>query len=193
MPKAKRDYKVEYRRRIASGLAKGLSRPQARGHPKAGEALASTGLKVPEPDAKLEAAVKRLREGKSQKAAAGSVGVSADRLRRFTYGHKLVQRVGHAWVMTDPRPRRVPTLTDGEVKNVTVPGFDEASKAGAYWSDVGQFVRTNEIEYIQPYIGDGLTNSKGRFVPFETDPNELHRIAAMDTPPFHEIYQIISD
>ena len=55
------------------------------------------------------------------------------------------------------------------------------------------FVRTNEVEYIQPFMGDGLTDTKGRFLPFETEPNELHRIAAMDTPPFHEIYQIISN
>ena len=188
----KRNYKAEYQRRIARGLAKGLSRSQARGHPKAGEVLVSTGLKTPESDAKLEAAVKRLREGNSQSAAAKTVGVSANRLRRFTYGHRLAKRVGHAWIVTDERPRCVPTLTDGEVKSVTVPGFDEASKAGAYWNDAGQFIRTNEIDYIQPYIGDGLTDLKGRFIPFETDPNELHRIAAMDTPPFHEIYQIIA-
>ena len=70
MPKRKRDYKAEYRRRIERGLKKGLSHSQARGHPKAGEALVSTGLKTPESDAKLEAAVKRLREGNSQSAAA---------------------------------------------------------------------------------------------------------------------------
>ena len=193
MPKRKRDHKAEYRRRIERGLKKGLSHSQARGHPKAGEALVSTGLKTPEPDAKLEAAVKRLREGKSQKAAAGSVGVSADRLRRYTYGLGLAKRVGRHWEITDERSRRVRTLTRGQVKTVTVPDYDEARKAGVYWNDVGQFVRTNEIEHIQPYIGDGLTNTKGQFIPFETDPNELHRIAAMETPPFHEIYQIISD
>ena len=114
MPRGKRDYKAEYTRRIARGLARSLSRSQARGHPKAGEALVSTGLKTPEPDAKLEAAVKRLREGNSQRAAAKAVGVSANRLRRFTYGHKLAERVGHAWVMTDERPRRVPTLPFGK-------------------------------------------------------------------------------
>ncbi len=68
--------------------------------------------------------------------------------------------------MTDERPRRVPTLTQGEVKTVTVPGFAEASKAGAYWNDVGQFIRTNELEIIRPYslmglsafvIADGMT------------------------------------
>ena len=50
--------------------------------------------------------------------------ISADRLRRFTYTNKLAKRVGRKWVMTDERPRRVPTLTRGQVKTVTVPGFN---------------------------------------------------------------------
>jgi hypothetical protein len=33
----------------------------------------------------------------------------------------------------------------------------------------------------------------GKSHPLETDPNALHRIAAMDTPPFHEIYEITSN
>jgi hypothetical protein len=188
----KRDYKAEYQRRKQRGLAKGLSLSQARGHPKPGEASLRTGRKAPEPDPKLEAAVKLLRAGKSQSAAAKEAGVTAERLRRFTYGNKLAKRVGRKWVMTDERPRRVPTLSKGDIKSVTVPNFEEASKAGSYWNAAGQFVRTNEIEYILPFIGEGLTDLKGRFIPFETEPNALHRIAAMDTPPFHEIYQIIS-
>ena len=192
MSKRKRDYRAEYQRRIRHGLTRGLSRSQARGHPRASETLASKGVGVPEPDAGLEAAVRRLREGDSQRTAAKAEGISADRLRRFIYGHKLAERVGRRWVIKDERPRRVPTLTEGEVKAVTVPGFDEASKAGSYWNDVGRFIRSNQPEFLLPYAGDGLTDLKGGFIPFETDPNELHRIAAMDTPPFHEIYQIIS-
>ncbi len=146
----------------------------------------------PKPDLKLEAAVKLLREGNSQKAAAKSVSISAARLRRFTYYYKIAARIGRKWVFTDERPRRVPTLTQGQVKTITVPGFEEASKAGSYWNDMGRFLRTNEHEILLPYTEDGLIDREGRFFPFETDPNELHRIAAMDTPPFHEIYQIIS-
>ena len=154
--------------------------------------LQAPAQKCPKPDAKLEEAVKLLREGNSQRAASKAVGISADRLRRFTYEHNLATRIGRKWVMTDERPRRVPTLTQGQFKEVTVPGFDEASRAGSYWNDAGWFIRTNELEYLLPYIGEGLTDVKGRFIPFETDPNELHRIAATDTPPFHEIYRIIS-
>lgn len=192
MAKRRRDFKAEYQKRIQRGLARGLSLSQARGHPKPGEASVRTGERAPSSNPKIEAAVKLLRAGKSQSAAAQEAGVTAERLRRFTYGNKLAKRVDRKWVMTDDRPRRVPTLTNGDIKSVTVPDFEEASKAGSYWNAAGQFVRTNEIEHILPFIGEGLTDLKGRFVPFETEPNALHRIAAMDTPPFHEIYQIVS-
>ena len=193
MPTLERDYKAEYRERIARGIARGLTRSQARGHPKPGEESVRTGSRAPESDPKLEAAVKLLREGNSQRAAAKTAGISADRLRRFTYGHNLAKRVGRKWVVTDERSKRVPTITQGEVKTITVSGYEEASKAGSYWNDVGRFIRTNEPEIILPYTADGLIDVKGRFIPFETDPNELHRIAAMDTPPFHEIYQTTTD
>jgi len=94
--------------------------------------------------------------------------------------------------MTDDRPRRVPTIHRGEFRTVTVPGFAGASLAGLYHNAVGHFVRSNDLSAIEPFEGEGLTDVKGRFFEFETDPNALHRYAAMDNPAFHEIYQIIS-
>ena len=189
----KRDYKAEYARRIRKGLKHGLSRSQARGHARAKEPL------VRKPKAKageakrIEKAVKALRSGKSQKAAAKIGGISAEKLRRFTYANKIASRKGSKWVMTDQRPRRVPTIYKGQPRNVIVIGFAEASLAGLYHNAVGQFVRSNDLSIIEAFGGQGLTDHKGRFFPFETDPNALHRYAAMDTPAFHEIYQIISN
>lgn len=188
----KRDYKAEYQRRIARGLARGLSRSQARGHPRVSEGLISTGHKRPEADDELFRAVKLLHHGKSQRAAAKSAGISADRLRRFTAGHKLAHWTGRKWSMTDKIPRRIKVLTKGTYKAVIVGGFDEASKAGAFENAAGQFTETNELELLLPFKGDGVTDVNERFHPFETDPNELHRLRQMDLPPFHEIYQIIS-
>ncbi len=188
----KRDYKAEYARRIQRGLKQGLSRAQARGHARAKEApLRKRGKKTPE-EKKLEKAVKALRSGKSQKASAKAGGVSVERLRRHIYANKLAKREGSRWVMTDDRPRRVPTIYKGEFRTVTVPGFAGASLAGLYHNAVGHFVRSNDLSAIEPFEGEGLTDVKGRFFPFETDPNALHRYAAMDNPAFHEIYQIIS-
>jgi hypothetical protein len=71
MPRGKRDYRAEYARRIAHGTAKGISRSQARGHPKPKEP-ASSWRRAPKPieDDRLQIALKVLRQEKSLTAAA---------------------------------------------------------------------------------------------------------------------------
>jgi hypothetical protein len=71
--------------------------------------------------------------------------------------------------------------------------LQEASCGGAFWDAAGRFVRTNDLGLLESYHGEGVTDARGRFHPFETDPNELHRLAAMDAPAFHEIYEIVSN
>ncbi len=95
--------------------------------------------------------------------------------------------------MTDDRPRRVPTIYRGQFRTLVVPGFAGASLAGKYHNAVGHFIRSNDIDVIEAFDGLGLTDLKGRFYEFETDPNELHRYASADNPAFHEIYQIVSE
>ena len=71
MPRSKRDYRAEYRRRTASAAARGISRSQARGHPKPTEAaVASKRPPKPIEDARLQLAFKVLRQEKSLSAAA---------------------------------------------------------------------------------------------------------------------------
>ena len=187
----KRDYQAEYRRRIERGLARGLSRSQARGHPARAEASAS-GTRTVEPTPELEAALKSLRRGSTQKTAAARGGVSVERFRRFLYANGLAAREGRAWTITDDRPRRVQIIQDGQSRSVTVPTFTDAQKAGAYHNAVGEFLRSNDLTWLKPFDGDGVTDMRGRFIPFETDPNALYRHAAADEPAFHEIYQIVS-
>lgn len=189
----KRDYKAEYRRRIERGLERGLTRSQARGHPRSAETPIKSRTRIPKSDERLEAALKALRHGASQRTAARRVGVSQERFRRFLYGNELAERQGREWILTDERPRQVQTITRGQSKAVTVSGFDEASKAGAYMDAAGQFIRTNDLGHLEPFVGDGLIDVRGRFYPFETDPNALHRHAAADAPAFHEIYRIVTN
>jgi hypothetical protein len=77
------------------------------------------------------------------------------------------------------------------VSRMTVGGFDQASLWGHYVNDVGDFLRSNEIELLAPYRGQGVRTDKGRLIPFETDPNALHRLASAGLPAFHEVYEIV--
>ena len=84
-------------------------------------------------------------------------------------------------------------MTGGRVVKPTVRGYEQARLTGAHYHAVGQFVKTNNREFIKPFEGRSVTAANGRQYPLETDPNALHRIAAMDTPEFHEIYHITSN
>lgn len=185
-----RDYKAEYQRRITRGLARGLTRSEARGHPKA-----TKKPKTPapaKPDAALEAAIRAMNQGTSMTAAARSWHVSPARLRRFLTGHRLAKRKGRRWTILDSRPRTVPVITGGRLRTITVAGYADARLAGEHHHAVGQFVRTNNLDWIRPFEGKYVRDINGRRYRLETDPNALHRIAVMDTPPFHEIYEITS-
>lgn len=187
-----RDYKAEYKRRIANATARGLTRSQARGHAKPAEkpARPSSG-KGTKPDARLESALTRLRRGASLTEAAKSSRVSRERFRRFLADNALATRRGRRWLVEDDRPRRVPILSRGESRTVTVRGFSDASLAGAYANDVGRFLRSNNIDHLAPHRGVGVKDVGGKFHPFETDPNVVYRLASADLPAFHEIYEIV--
>lgn len=194
MPR-QRDYQAEYARRIASGAKRGLSRSQARGHPKAKERAASAGVSsAPRKrpiDPALEVAVLAMNQGESLTRAAKDIHVSPERLRRYLISNNLAAKQGTRWAMADHRKRRMAMIEGSKTKAITVRGFDEASRIGTYQNAVGRFLRSQDLSALDGFRSQGVSDDKGRFHPFETDPNALIRNALKDEPEFHEIYQII--
>jgi hypothetical protein len=134
-----------------------------------------------------------MNRGRSLTAAANKFRVSRKRLQKFLLQQRLAKRKGQRWFPKDDRPRRVPVMTGGRFRVLTVRGFKEASLVGEHHNAVDEFVRTNNIQLIKPFTGRTVQTASGRKYPLETSPNALHRIAAMDSPPFHEIYEITSN
>lgn len=192
MPKTPRDYKAEYRRRLERGRARGLTQSQARGHPRQGEPLASYADRLPDSSPEIESALRLMRTGSGIGAAASEAGVGEKRLRKFIRRRNLATRTGKVWRIHDPRTRRIAVQSHGRIQAIFVDGFNPASKAGQAWDLQGRFTQTNDIDLLNTLRGQGVTDTRGRFHPFETDPNALHRIAATDETAFHEIYQIVS-
>jgi hypothetical protein len=185
-----RDFKAEYQRRVARAAAKGLSRSQARGHAKAGEAPIRTRKRVKSDD-RLEAALKALRRTGTQALAAKEAGVSPERLRRFLRENTLAERRGRTWRITDRRLRQMRVLTDGQSKMLTIGGFDQASVIGSHLAAVRRFIETNDIAELEPFQGRSVKDASGKSHPLETDPNSLYRLAAAGSEGFEQVYRLI--
>ena len=182
-----RDHKAEYQRRVAAAFARGFSRAQARGHARPGEALLRPGKAN---DAgRVEAAYKDMRRTGSLTRAAKANGIAPERLRREIRDKGLAERSGRTWTFTDNRPREMMVLTGGEAVRVKVAGYDQASLNGAHLNAAKNFVRSNDIDLLQPFEGQSVTDIAGNSYPLETDPNALHQLASFGEP-FHEIYRL---
>lgn len=191
MIRKKRDYKAEYERRIARGKAKGLSRSQSRGHPKAKEVGLRPRAPIDRHD-QMERALKLMKAGANQKAAAKSVHVSTERLRAFVQANTQATRVGRKWVIRDDRPETYWIASGGRRLEVTLTK-DEGSKVGLYWNAVNRFLDTNEITYLQALKSGGVQDVKGKYHPFELRSNRLRRLDSVDELNILEIYADVAN
>ena len=82
-------------------------------------------------------------------------------------------------------------ISDGKADVLRLRDFSQASLNGQHLAAVGEFVRTNDRELLMPFEGRTVVDAKGKAHPLETDPNELHRIAAQGEDVFHQIYRLV--
>jgi hypothetical protein len=141
----------------------------------------------------IEIAVREMNRGRSRTATARSLRLAPDDLRRTLKQLRLLKRKGKRWVFSDDRPRRIRVVTEGRTRNVIVRGYEQAHVVSEYHHAVRAFLRTNNLKFLKPFRHRTVQAMNGREFVLETDPNALHRIAAMDSPQFHEIYEITSN
>jgi hypothetical protein len=190
--KAKRNYALEYARRIARAVTRGLSKSQARGHPKPAEAV--TGSKrtaKPLEDERLQLALKVLRQEKSLTVAAREAKISPERLRRYATEKNIIERRGRRWIVRRELPRRMLLFSDGKALQVVVGDFASASKIGSFMAAVSTLLRTNNPAGLRPFEGASVADIAGKIHPFETRPNALYRLASAHDQSFEHIYRIV--
>ena len=176
-----------YRRRIQRALARGLSRSAARGHAKVGEPTASgAALKS---DDRLAEGFARVASGESLTATASALRISRERLRRTVGARGEYVRAGKRYAFRPSVENDFPLYSDGRSMRVRVDD-DNATRLGAFMAAVGNFLANGkDLSLLAPFVGEGITNVRGRHHPFETDPEVLYELRAQGRPEFHQIYR----
>lgn len=186
----KRDYKAEYQRRIANAEKRGLSRSQARGHAKAGEAKLKPTLSAT--DLKLIDALASFEQNNSIAGAAKAAGISPERLRRFIQDEGLASKAQGRWSFTSKPYCEMLVIANGEMTMMKLASFQQASFNGRYLNAAQRFFYSNDRDHLTPFAGAVVIDAKGQAHPLETDPNSLLRIWHRDADFFPEIYRLIS-
>lgn len=191
MDKVRRNHATEYQRRIARGLAKGLTRAEARGHgvkplkPKTGKVLSSD-------QRFLEKGVKLIKSGSSLASTAKELHVAPERLRNYLMTSGVAKKVGYRWrIRPDDRVRQMLVFSQKRELKVRVER-EAASFIGTYMNDVGLFLRSNKEALVKAWEDKHFFDVKGRRHPFEADPNTLYRLNQAGRNSFDEIYKIIT-
>ena len=135
--------------------------------------------------------MKVLRQTGDRTAAAKSVNIAPERLRRFLRENVQIEGRGRSLKITDNRPRDMTVISDGKADVLRLRDYGQASLNGQHLSAVREFIRTNDRELLLPFDDRAVIDTKGKAHPLETDPNELHRIAAQGDEVFHEIYRLV--
>jgi hypothetical protein len=194
MARQPRDYKAEYVRRIERSRVRGLTRSQGRGHPRAGEQPISTLTQVPHPvySPHLEEGLKAIRKGRPLIVSARSLHVAPERLRHYLIQTGVVQKQHGRWiVVNDQRLREVQVFSGGHEYDITVVGYAAAAQVGRYMAAVGHFLESNDPRDLDPFVGQSVTDLRGRQHVFETRPNALYRLDAAQSTSFEQIYRIV--
>jgi hypothetical protein len=183
--KKPKDFKAEYAARMERNAHLPLS--VRRGHPRPGETSVSG--RLPKLDSHVLAGVAKIKAGATLTGTARSLGISREKLRSAVAAEGDYRRAGRRYRFF-PRVRNdLPLYSKGESIRVLV-DEENARLLGEYMAAVRKFLRTQKLEHLKPFIGGGVTDIKGVFHPFETDPEELYRLDTKGRAVFHQIYQL---
>jgi len=186
MAKRIRNFKLEYKRRVERGLAKGLTRARARGHVGIAD-IKKTRAKVPNPNDPREKALQLMKAGASQKTASKHTGVSTESLRRYLKENTTSKLQGRKWLIKDRRPAEMWIASNGRIYAIAV-RYRNKSVVGEYWNAVNQFLITNDPSHLEPFQDKGIRDAEGKYHPWETGPNTLRKLDGIGELNFVEIY-----
>jgi hypothetical protein len=193
MTKRGRNYHLEYLRRLERASKRGLSKSQARGHPRAGEKSISAKARDALRDARLQQGLRALRKGDTLADAARSSGLSSERLRKYITDRNIGRKHNGKWTLIQRRLRwEWAIFTEGTMIFIIVRDPAMSSLIGSYLNAVRQFLNTNDASLLKRYRDAFVKDAMGRKYRLETNPNTLYRLdlAERETPEEHYKFAI---
>jgi hypothetical protein len=191
MTRSKKELSPTYARRIARGLAKGITRSQARGHPAPGEKFISKRRMRAVNWHKLQFVIKEMKAGKSLTKSARAVGLQPDTVRRTLKSAKLLKRRGRRWSIRGDIPTRMLLYTEGEARSIIPADAKNRSAVGKFMRAVRTFLTTNDPKSLAPFVGTFVWDLAQKKHPFETDENTLYQLSQSGAITFEDIYEFI--
>ena len=192
MAKKVRNYREEYRRRIARAQAWGLSRSQARGHPRPGEKGIRAKPKSSLEDARIHQGLVGMRKGHSLAAAARSAGISSERLRQFVTEHKVGRKRRRRWQLIPSRLKwQWEVFSEGRLVSVVVGDPETSSLLAKYLNAVRRLLRHNDPTALRAFRNVSFRDvSRQRYV-LETRPNVIFRLAHAERESPEDFYKLV--
>jgi hypothetical protein len=191
MTRSNKKLSAPYARRIARGLANGLTLSQARGHPAPGEKFISKRRMRGVNRHKLQLVIKEMKEGKSLTKSARAAGLQPDTVRRTLKSAKLLKKRGRRWNIRGDLPTRMLLYTEGEARSIIPADGKNRSAVGKFMNAVRMFLTTNDPKSLAPFVGKSIRDLSGMQHPFETDENTLYQLSQSGAITFEDIYEFI--
>ena len=192
MVKRNRDYRHEYQRRIQKALQRGLSKSQARGHPKAGETIVSRRVRSQLEDARLQQGLRALNDGHSMTSAAKSAGLSTERLRKYVSDNKLARKRDGRWQLIGRRVHRQWRIYSQQQQHVIVISDPETNSViGRYLNAVRVLRFQGNARPLRRFRHVSVRDVNGTKYPLETNPNTLFELFTRHRETPEEFYRFI--
>jgi len=170
-----------------------LSLSQARGHARAGERPKPTRPIPVNPRSKEEEAVRIMRDTNiSLRETARITGLSEQHLRRYIKENVGARWVKNQWIINDQRAREYPVYSEAQLKHPLLDPYETSSAAKFMHAVIHRFLPSGDLPILGPFEGQGVTDIRGRFHPFEVDPETLYELDAAGELNFPEFYKIIN-
>jgi hypothetical protein len=142
-------------------------------------------------DTKLQRFLTALREHKNLAAAAKAARTNVQTVQREAKAKGLIKKTAKGWIVRRDLHRQMLLFSGGQQITVTLPSQRSARNVGKYMAAVGQFVRSNDLKFLVPFIDRGVTDVAGKRHPFETNPNALYRLTSSTDEAFEQVYRIV--